>query len=674
MFVIEHFEKTPKSTEKIKRLAYRVIMKNNIHAPKLSQIRITDPLFGRYAALVAEQMIPYQWEALNDRVPGAEKSHCIENFRIAAGELKGTHGGIVFGDTDAYKWLEAVAYCIENGSGAAYEKTADELIALIGRAQQSDGYLNTYYTIDHPGERWTNLTEGHELYSAGHMIEAAVAYHQATGKDAFLNIACRFADLIDTVFGPQEGKHKGYCGHQEIELALMRLYGVTGETRYRDLAAYFIEIRGHEPNYLLEERKNRKEEGIFPEFRDYDAAYAQTHLPAKEQTTAEGHAVRAMYMYSAMADIARECGDDAMKNACKALWESVTKKRMYITGGIGSSGHLERFTVDYDLPNDRMYCETCASVGLMMFGQRMASLTKHAKYYDTVERALCNTVLSGISASGNRYFYVNPLEVWPENCLPSTSMSHVMPVRQPWFACSCCPPNAARTLASLGQYIYAQDDKSIYINQFISSTLRTSLQDAEVALSMEADYMQSGSVRISVEAGAHKPFTVRVRVPEYIKKPMFYLDGTRIAPVIESGYAVLAVSRAGKQQFELRGEVRPVFVAANRNVRADAGRVALTLGPYVYCLEQADNGGNLACVYADIAKPVASNDPQKGLPGPLPQLGFEGFRLTRSLEKEDALYGEPQFEKTAAHLTATPYCLWGNRESGEMLVWMKALI
>ncbi len=649
-------------------------MKNTIHAPKLNQIRITDPLFGSFAALVSEQIIPYQWEALNGRIPDAEKSHCIENFRIAAGEAQGRHQGIVFTDTDAYKWLEAVAYCIENGSGAAFEKIADELIALIGRAQQPDGYLNTYYSINHPNERWTNLAEGHELYSAGHLIEAAVAYYRATGKDTLLHIACRFADLIDGVFGPEEGKCKGYPGHQEIEHALMKLYGVTGEKRYRNLAAHFIAIRGQKPNYLMEERSQRKGDWIFPELQDYSAIYAQSHLPPKEQTTAEGHAVRALYMYSAMADIARECGDEALKNACRTLWENITTRRMYVTGGIGSSGYLERFTVDYDLPNDRMYCETCASVALMMFGQRMAALTKNARYYDTVERALCNTVLSGISISGNRYFYVNPLEVWPANCLPSTSLAHVKAERQPWFICACCPPNAARTLASLGQYVYAEDDKSIYINQFISSTLRTSIQDVAIDLSMESDYMQSGCVRIRVTSGADKPFTIRVRIPEYFKNPEIYLNGGRITPVIENGYAVLAVSREGEQLFELHGEVRPVFVAANRNVRADAGRVSLAMGPYVYCLEQIDNGDNLACVYADATQTVTADAPQEGLPGQLPRLRFSGLRLTRSLAKEDALYGEPQFEKSAARLTAVPYCLWGNREPGEMLVWMKALI
>ncbi len=649
-------------------------MKNTIHAPKLNQIRITDPLFGSFAALVSEQIIPYQWEALNGRIPDAEKSHCIENFRIAAGEAQGRHQGIVFTDTDAYKWLEAVAYCIENGSGAAFETIADELIALIGRAQQPDGYLNTYYSINHPNERWTNLAEGHELYSAGHLIEAAVAYYRATGKDTLLHIACRFADLIDGVFGPEEGKCKGYPGHQEIEHALMKLYGVTGEKRYRNLAAHFIAIRGQKSNYLMEERSRRKGDWIFPELQDYSAIYAQSHLPPKEQTTAEGHAVRALYMYSAMADIARECGDEALKNACRTLWENITTRRMYVTGGIGSSGYLERFTVDYDLPNDRMYCETCASVALMMFGQRMAALTKNARYYDTVERALCNTVLSGISISGNRYFYVNPLEVWPANCLPSTSLAHVKAERQPWFICACCPPNAARTLASLGQYVYAEDDKSIYINQFISSTLRTSIQGVAIDLSMESDYMQSGCVRIRVTSGADKPFTIRVRIPEYYKNPEIYLNGGRITPVIENGYAVLAVSREGEQLFELHGDVRPVFVAANRNVRADAGRVSLAMGPYVYCLEQIDNGDNLACVYADATQTVTADATQEGLPGQLPRLRFSGLRLTRSLAKEDALYGEPQFEKSAARLTAVPYCLWGNREPGEMLVWMKALI
>ena len=666
-------------------------MANTLRPSKIGSVKITDPLFGRYVSMIAESIMPlqwealhgrieisdpHQWEALNGRITDEEESSCIDNFRIAAGELKGCHAGAIFQDTDAYKWLEAVAFCIEAGKGEALKARAEELIAIIERAQQPDGYLNTYFTISCPEKRWQNLAEGHELYCAGHLIEAAVAYYNATGSERLLNVAKRFADLIDTVFGPEEGKCKGYPGHQEIELALVKLYRVTDEARYLDLAKYFLTQRGKSPNYLIGELKKTADTRLFAEFANYDKEYAQTHVPPAEQTTAEGHAVRAMYMYSAMADIARECDDEAIRQACKTLWASVTTRRMYITGGIGSSGLMERFTVDYDLPNDRMYCESCASIGLMMFGQRMNLLTRDASYYDVVERALCNTVLAGISAKGDRYFYVNPLEVWPENCKASTSMSHVKPVRQKWFSCACCPPNIARTLASLGQYIYAEDGKSLYINQFISSELSAVVAGEDVKINLNSTFMKDGCVRITVESSSAHPFTIRVRIPYYFKDLVFRLEGKAISPVIENGYAVLAVSRAGIQEFTLTGEVTPVFVAANKNVRADAGKVALMMGPYVYCLEQADNGENLACIYASDPDSLEKGDPVPALPGELPTLRFRGERLVRALREEDAgaLYGIPEFKKQPAQYTAIPYGLWCNRTPGEMLVWMKALI
>ena len=662
-------------------------MANKLRPSTIRQITITDRLFGRYVSMIAEAILPYQWsalnggvdiadadqwEALNGRVTDERVSSCIDNFRIAAGDMQGKHSGAVFQDTDAYKWLEAAAYCIEIGKGDSLRDRADELISLIERAQQPDGYLNTFFTIDSPALRWKNLAEGHELYCAGHLIEAAVAYYNATGTDRLLNVARRFADLISTVFGPEEGKCKGYPGHQEIELALVKLYRVTKDGTYLALAKHFLQERGKQPNYLIAEMETTKDFRLFPEFSHYDTEYAQTHLPPVEQKTAEGHAVRAVYMYSAMADLAKECDDEKLKQACKTLWENITTKRMYITGGIGSSGLLERFTVDYDLPNDRMYCESCASIGLMMFGQRMNMLTRDASYYDVVERALCNTVLAGISAQGDRYFYVNPLEVWPDNCKSSTSMSHVKPVRQEWFSCACCPPNIARTLASVGQYIFSEDEKSVYINQFISADLRTTIGGTDVTVSMNSSYMHDGSVRITVSSSSAHPFTVRVRIPAFLKKPVFLLEQTEITPVIENGYAVLAVSRAGEQTFTLTGLVEPEFFVANDQVRSDIGKLALMFGPYVYCLEEADNGKNLANVFVRPQADFERKSPVEGMPGDLPTLSFAGERLVRTADQQSALYASPSFEKTQATLTAIPYCLWCNRTPGEMLVWMKA--
>lgn len=644
-------------------------MIKHIEPIRIEDCHITDPLFGERVRLMADCMLPYQWNVLNDRADGEEPTHCAENFRIAAGELSGRHQGAVFQDTDLYKWLEAASYCIEWGCGEKLLSLAEEAAELICRAQEPDGYLNTYVTIETPGKRWTNLAEGHELYSCGHLIEAAVAYFNATGREALLRAAARFADLVDSVFGPEEGKCHGYPGHQEIELALVKLYRVTGRERYLKLARYFIDQRGGKPNYLLDEMARRGGRNVFPEFAEYDDKYAQTHLPPVRQRKAVGHAVRAMYMYSAMADLALEQADPALEEACRALFGNVTKKQMYITGGVGSSGKLERFTTDYDLPNDRMYCESCASVGLMMFGQRMAMLTEDASYFDAVERALCNTVLAGMSKDGDRYFYVNPLEVWPENCLPSTSMSHVQPVRQRWFSTACCPPNIARTLASLGQYIYAKGPKGLYVDLFVSSQMETRLDDTPVQVAVGAGHMHGGTVKITLRGGKADR-SLFIRMPWYMREPVFTVNGKRAEPEIQKGYAVFPMGE--DVEIVLHADVSARFVAADGRVRADIGKVALMKGPFVYCLEQQDNGKDLPALSVRPDAELTEEPPEPGLPGQLPTLTVKGERLSWMLSEPDALYGEPVFAKKAVTLKAIPYALWCNRTPGEMQVWLRA--
>ena len=646
-------------------------MKSYIVPPSLPNIRVTDPLFGSYIDRVTEKLLPYQWEVLNDRLPDVKASYCIANFRIAAGLAEGQHRGAVFCDTDAYKWLETLAYCLACGRGRELLPAAEELIALIAAAQEPDGYLQTYFTIDHPDLKWKNLAEGHELYSAGHLMEAAAAFYQAVGNRTILDVAIRLANLICEVFGDKDQQCQGYPGHQEVELGLLKLYRLTRDRRYLEMARHFLTIRGRRPNYLMQELHRTGKDRIFPEFADYDEKYAQTHLLPREQRTAEGHAVRAMYMYSAMADIARECGDEEMKTACLELWRNVTEKRMYITGGLGSSGHLERFTADYDLPNDRMYCESCASVGLMMFGQRMAALTGCASCYDTVERALCNTVLAGVQDTGDRYFYVNPLELWPDNCLASTSMAHVKPVRQRWFDVACCPANIGRTLASLGQYLYARDADSLYVNQLISSSVAEAFGGVRFRLELESALREDFRGDFTLELEGEGRVTLRIRIPAWLEEPAFRLDGQPIQPELENGYTVLTFARAGRQQLSLTGRARPRWVAANTRVRADAGRLALAFGPYVYCLEQTDNGENLSSLYVRPDTPVTLDEPDPALPGSLPVLRFQGLRLDSGVGK---LYGAPDFRFTEERLSAVPYGLWCNREPGEMTVWLKALL
>lgn len=642
-------------------------MGRNLRQLELRNIQITDKLFGAYARKVSEKIIPHQWKILNDQLEDTDPTYCIQNFRIAAKELEGERNGVVFQDTDLYKWLESVAYCLAGGQGKEYEPLADEVIELIGRAQEDDGYLNTYFTVNEPEKKWTNLVEGHELYTAGHMIEAAVAYYQATQKERFLEIARKNADLICRVFGTGEGQLKGYPGHQEIEVALVKLYRVTGERSYLEEARYFIEERGKEPNYLKDEIEKRGGHEFFPEFKNYDLQYSQAHKQPVDQDKAEGHAVRAMYMCAAMADLAEEYEDEKLLNACRRIWENTVNERMYITGGIGSSGFRERFTTDYDLPNRTNYSETCASIGLMMFGQRMASATHDAAYYDAVELALYNTVLAGINIEGDRYFYVNPLEVVPEFCTEHTYMDHVKPVRQKWFGVACCPPNVARTLASLGQYIFAQDEEALYIHQFISATASTVIGENELQVRMESELLQNGKVNIEVQAKAAG--TVKIRIPKYAGQWSCTVDGKAVSTEVTDDYLILKME-PGSRTVALDLDVKARWVAANPKVREDAGKAALMKGPLVYCLEECDNGDLLSEIYVEENVEVEKGQPDQQLVGGVPSLCYPGIRV-KNTGLQNHLYGELTIEKEGIILKAIPYCLWNNRGEGEMLVWHK---
>ena len=638
---------------------------------RMSEVKITDGLIHKKRNIVEEKTIPYIRKALNNELYGVEPSGAFENFRIAAGESDRNFYGLVSQDSDVFKWMEAASLSLqyENEEMQTY---LEEAIDLLDRAQQKNGYLNTYFTIKDPSKRWTNLKEGHELYTAGHMTEAAVAYYKATGKTEFLDIMKKFADLICKTFGPDEGQIHGYPGHQEIELALIRLYHVTGEKKYLETAKYFIDTRGVGENYFLEEEKRPEYKQIFPEFAGYDPRYSQSHEPVREQKTAEGHAVRAVYMYCAMADLAYEYKDKELLDACKTLWEDMTKRQMYITGSIGASGLLERFTTDYDLPNNCNYSETCASIGLALFGRRMAQITKDASYMDVVERALYNTLLSGIAQDGKSFFYVNPLEVWPDNCIDRTSKEHVKPVRQKWFGVACCPPNIARTLASMGQYIYFTDKNTAYVNLYISNEAQIELEEGALKIQIESDLTNTGHIRMAITPDGEGEHRLALRIPDYVKTYTIKRDGKILRNARISQSYLLIEDIKEQTEIEIDFEVPAKFVRANPNVREDAGKVALVKGPLVYCLEETDNGENLPSIFVNTKQELKETF-ESELLGGVTTIRFTGKKLNMDTWQDGALYDTREQVFEDIELKAIPYHCWDNRKTGEMLVWMKEM-
>ncbi len=649
-------------------------MMDEIRSVELKDVHIDDEFWNRYTGLIRNTVIPYQWEALNDRVPGAEPSHAVRNFRIAAGDQEGEFGGLVFQDSDPAKWLEAVGYSLALYPDPQLEKAADGLIDLIGRAQQADGYLNTYYTLKEPGKRWSNLLECHELYCAGHMIEAAVSYYKATGKRKFLDIMCRYVDHIDTVFGPESGKLKGYDGHEEIELALIKLYEETGNDRYLKLAGFFIDERGSEPNFLVKEWEKRKGlsywmKGLSPK---PDPTYNQAHVPVREQTEAVGHAVRAVYLYSGMADLAYHTGDKKLKEACKILWNSIVNRRMYITGGIGSTYQGEAFTFDYDLPNDTAYQETCASIGLIFFAHRMLKLEPISIYADVLERALYNSVISGMGQDGRSFFYVNPLEVLPEACRKDPGKRHVKPERQKWYGCACCPPNIARLLASLGSYVYTNSGDTVYINLYIGGEAAIKLDAGTISIKQETSYPWKGDVRIKLNEVTGSEFTLAVRVPGWCHSTSMTINNKLVGidTPVRNGYAYLKNTWKTGDIVELSFCMDAAFIGANPLIRKNAGKAAIQRGPLVYCLEEADNGSDLNEIEFNtntILEPVFESD----FFGGAVVIYGDAYRMDRSGWGENLYLPLGKRQQRQFRFRAVPYYLWANRGIGEMQVWTR---
>lgn len=607
-------------------------------------VRVEDAFWAPRIAINRAKVLP------------ANFKHCqetgrIDNFAKAGKLMEGKFRGIFFDDSDVYKVLEGTAYSLAHKRDADLEKIADDVIDKIASAQLPDGYLYTFYTVNKTLDlRWSEERKMHETYCAGHMIEAAIAYYQATGKRKFLDVATRVADHMCTVFGPDK-KHDP-PGHEEVELALMKLWRVTGAEKYRTLARFLVDERGQAKTHKL--------------YGDY----AQDHKPVREQREIVGHAVRAMYLFSAVADLAAATGDAGYIQTMDAIWNDVTGRKMYITGGIGPSSHNEGFTVPYDLPNDTAYCETCASIGMALWNQRMALLHADARYADVVERVMYNGILSGVSLDGEKFFYVNPMA--------SKGKHH----RQAWFGCACCPTNMVRFLPTVGGYAYAGGGNAAYVNQYIAGSAAIKLADNTVALKVETRYPWEGDVKFTVSPQKEATFDLNLRVPGWCQgapstddlypcpgrpasgRVAIKINGQPLSTVeIVKGYA--RINRPWKSEdvveLSLPMEIHRVF--ASSNVKADVGRVALQRGPIVYCLEAVDNGGSVRNIVLPRDSQLAAEHCADLLNG---VTVLKGKALAASRKAEDSL----QVETRPVDILAVPYYSWDNRAPGQMTVWL----
>ncbi len=627
---------------------------------KVRDIKIKDDFWSKIQNLIIEEAIPYQEKVLNDEIPGIEKSHAIANYRIAAGLEEGEFYGMVFQDSDVAKWLEGVAYSLSVTENKELERRADEVIDIIAQAQEEDGYLDTYFLLKEPDHKWQNLQECHELYCAGHLMEAAVAYYNETGKTRLLEVVKRLADHIDARFG--QDKEHGIPGHQEIEVGLLRLYNATGIEKYRNLASYFIEERGQNPDYFREEREKRG--WIHFDMDPEDREYSQCHAPVREQNEAVGHSVRAVYMYMAMADLAMEMQDESLYEACRRLWDNIVNKRMYITGGIGSTSEGEAFTLDYDLPNDSIYAETCASIAMVMFAKRMLDIEADGQYSDIMERELYNGILSGLQLDGKGFFYVNPLEVVKGVSGEQFGYKHVLPRRPRWYACACCPPNVVRLVTSLGTYAWSEKEDAIYSHIYLGQNVSLNKADIQV----ESRYPWKGDVCYTVSPKTKDKFTIAIHIPKHAQNLIVTLNGTTvdIEGKMIKGYLYLQREWAEGDKIHIQFDMKTRRVYANPKVRANAGCVAFMRGPVVYCFEQADQKELLQTYRipsdANMREYLCDSGELEGMM----LLEIEGYRLK---EQED-LYSEEQAERENVRMTAIPYFAWGNREEGDMRVWM----
>lgn len=589
-----------------------------------------------------------------------EETGRIDNFAKAGGLMKGKFVGIRYNDSDVYKIIEGASYSLSIHPDPKLEKYLDNLIDKIAAAQEDDGYLYTARTIDpkHPApnagdKRWSNLKSSHELYNVGHMYEAAVAYYKATGKRKFLDVAIKNANLIDKTFGPDKNQLHGVPGHQEIEIGLCKLYRITGHEKYLKLAKYFLDQRGNAKGHKLYGTGNHE--------------YTQDHKPVIEQKEAVGHAVRAAYMYSGMADVAALTGDKQYIKAIDRIWENVVRKKLYITGGIGARYQGEAFGDNYELPNLSAYNETCAAVANMLWNQRLFLLHGDAKYIDVLERTLYNGFLSGVSMNGDKFFYQNPLE------------SEGGYERSPWFSCSCCPTNVVRFLPSIPGYVYAHKGNVLYVNLFISGDAVLKLNNKKIHIKQHTHYPWDGKIKIIINPENKSEFTVNIRIPEWAQnkplpgdlykymnnikeKVILKINGKDYKYNIDKGYAVIKRIWDKDDEIYLYLPMPVRKVLANKKVKSDTGELSFERGPIVYCAEWPDNNGhalNLLINKNDVFKAEFKKNMLNGI------TIIKGKATALSLNKNYKTIKENKQD-----FVAIPYYSWAHRGTGEMAVWL----
>ena len=602
----------------------------------------------------------------------AQYNKCLDTGRIEAIKLQWRDGDPnrphYFWDSDVAKWVQAACWSLMKKRNKALAQRVEEVVDMFIASQQDDGYINSYFSTFTDQKRWSNVMIKHELYCIGHLIEAAVAHHEYSGDERFLNAMCRCADYVASVFGPGRKQIQGYPGHQEIELALVELYRVTGVDRYLNLAKCFLDERGRNSGEYF--RRQIEANQVHHQSADRQLEEFQAHLPVREQSEAVGHSVRALYMYSAMVDVAVETGDAELMAACRKLFDNITTRRMYITGGVGSTPQGETFTYDYDLPNMTGYGETCAAISLVFFAHRMLLAELDGKYADIIERSLYNGVLSGISLSGDKYFYANLLRVEPER-VNWAGWHSIHSERQRWMDCSCCPSNVSRLLASLQRYIYTCDERgAMYVHLYANSTAQTCIKDIDIRLTQETNYPWDGSVKIVVDPARVCEFSLKLRIPQWCDRYKVKLNGRVIKNVpVRKGYLAIRRQFKSGDVVELSLEMRPVKIAAHPGVVEDTGKIAIQRGPLVYCLEECDNSADVLAMAIPTSSELTERMDRKLFGG---CVVIEG----RGIVKSSARWANKLYQPAArtaqrkVKFKAVPYSLWCNRKPGRMTVWV----